>query len=235
MKSELAMIIITLAATCLPAIGQGDNIATADGANLNSSDDSGRVGASSDSGPEVLDEYDAVSAEDIQDLVEKGQMFAVRGNYRDSIRAFDRAAGLDPKNASIRVAKGNALSLDLARYNESILAYDAAIQIDPKDADAWAGKGDALASIGRREEAISAYSTAIEIDPKSAGAWRGKGDAMRKSGDLEGALKAYDRAIRVDPLDAGAWKGKSIALQALDRDSDAYDARVEARELGISI
>jgi len=229
------MIMIMLAAMCLPAVGQGDNVTPIDGANSKSSGDSGQVDASSDSDPEGLDESDAISAEDIQALVEKGQDFARMGNYRDSIRAFDRAAGLDPKNASIRVAKGNALSIDLARYNESIMAYDAAIQINPKDAGAWVGKGDALASLGRREEAISAYNMAIELDPQSSGAWMGKGDAMRKSGDFEGALKAYDRAIRVDPLDAKAWKGKSIALQALDRDSDAYDARFEARELGISI
>jgi tetratricopeptide (TPR) repeat protein len=232
MNFRLAVIMIALATVCLLAIGQADNITQAGSGSSRLSE------TSVSEGPEKsgdLNESDAVSAQDIQALVEKGRDFAHRGNYRDSIRAFDRVAGLDPKNASIRIAKGKALSEDLARYNESILAYEAAIQIDPKSADAWTGKGDALDSLGRHGDAVAAYDMAIDLDPGSGGAWRGKGDAMRNSGDYEGSLRAYDRAIRADPLDVRAWKGKSIALQALGRASGAYDARVEAKELGVSI
>ncbi len=98
-----------------------------------------------------------------------GEQFLGRLEYDQAYKHFDKAAKLDPENASAYFGKAEA-ALGIPQMEaEAILGlYKKAIELDPKNPQYL----DALASfcvdLGRFQDAEAAYNKAAELDPENA-------------------------------------------------------------------
>jgi tetratricopeptide (TPR) repeat protein len=82
-------------------------------------------------------------------LNEGRELFA-NGSYEEAVKAYNRAIELEPKNATLYIAKVPSLNMlaiitnNQSKRNESLEAIDTALQMDPKDPRAWELKGSVL-------------------------------------------------------------------------------------------
>ncbi|KAF5429756.1 Tetratricopeptide (TPR) repeat, partial [Candidatus Methanophagaceae archaeon] len=164
---------------------------------------------------------------DIVDLVPNGEQLHNLGVDLINLKmidyalvAYDKAIGLDPKDAYPWHGKGAALS-ELGEQEEAIQAYDKAIELDPKLAYPWNGKGNALSVSGKQEEAIQAYDKAIELNPKFADPWSGKGILFWRSNKMEKAKQTFKEAIEIFPKNLSLRSNYSELLIVLDKLGDA--------------
>ena len=160
--------------------------------------------------------------------VNKGFSLATLGRHQEAIACYDRAIGIEPREANTWFSKGIVLG-KLGRYQEAIACYDRALEIDPRFANAWYNKGVALGRLGKHKEAIACCDKAIEIDPRFAKAWNNKGVALGELGRHQEAIACYDRALEIDPRDAKGWLDKGGALSELGKYQEAiacYDRAI---------
>jgi tetratricopeptide (TPR) repeat protein len=149
-----------------------------------------------------------------------------KGDYENSIAAFDATLALNPNDPIAFYNKGIALD-HLGRYEEAIAAYDAALALDPDDPSTLNNKGIALDHLKRYEEAIAAYDAALALIPDHPAALSNKGSSLADLGRHEEAIAAYDAALALIPDYTSALYNKGNSLADLGRYEEAiaaYDA-----------
>ena len=87
----------------------------------------------------------------------------ILGRIKLSIRSFNKALQLSPKNIDALINKGSALHLS-EQYLDAIACYDKALKIDQKCSMALAYKGLSLGELGNLTESISCFKRALSID-----------------------------------------------------------------------
>jgi tetratricopeptide (TPR) repeat protein len=181
--------------------------------------------------------------QELQDLLDKGDLSINQSKYDEAIKALDKAIELCPKirtqeNTSIPdsicafpwVLKGKTL-YSMGKYDESIEVFDEAIRLDPNSTLAWIFEGDIFGILGKYDEAIKAFDEAIRLDSSLAVAWGGKGTALSGQGKHYEAMKCYDEAIKLDPNYATTWNDKGVALGSLGK----YDESIKAFDEAIRL
>jgi superkiller protein 3 len=137
-----------------------------------------------------------------------GSALAGLGRYNESLEAFNKSMGMDPKSIfQAWSEEGNALR-DMGKYEEAVEAYNKSIETALSEfasAKAWIGMGRTLDEMGKHDAAVKAY---------------------------EAAINDLDKTLQQSPLDAETWYLKGIALKALGNTSEADYAFAEAKELG---
>ncbi|MGR3295409.1 MAG: tetratricopeptide repeat protein, partial [Candidatus Bathyanammoxibius sp.] len=98
----------------------------------------------------------------------KGDALYGLHRYVQSLRSYDRALSIDPRNVEAWIKKGD-LSRTLGRFTEAIVAYDKAISIDSGVAKAWYAKASLLDIMGMKKEAEECHAKAVGLDPSIAG------------------------------------------------------------------
>jgi len=101
-------------------------------------------------------------------------------SYEEALGVYMQASTLDPDDARISNAKGNALDA-LERYEEALLAYDHALSL----------------SLKPYKETLIAYERNIRLD--SSLIYINKGQTLYKLKRYEEALAAYEQASRLNP------------------------------------
>jgi tetratricopeptide (TPR) repeat protein len=162
----------------------------------------------------------------------KGHILYDHGNYDESIKAYNKAIEIDPRDSLAWMSKGDNFKRQ-GKYDNAILAYDKAIKINPNSALVWSKKGAALMIKGKLDDAIKAYDKSIEIDP-SAIAWDNRGWALSYLGKYDEAIQSFIKAIEIDPTNASAWYNRGTALRAVHRKAEADIAFAKAKTLGYS-
>lgn len=69
---------------------------------------------------------------DLEDLIKKGQVLLVEGNFEEALSYFEQALLLDQKSAQIWNLKGATLR-SMGRYDEAIECFNKALELDPAD------------------------------------------------------------------------------------------------------
>jgi len=82
---------------------------------------------------------------------------AAGGRFDAAIKAYQHAARLEPRDASIFVEVGHLLAR-LGRLENALAAFDVACRLEPDEASAWASKAMILAALNRHEQALAALS-----------------------------------------------------------------------------
>jgi tetratricopeptide (TPR) repeat protein len=129
-----------------------------------------------------------------------------------AIEDYNEAIGLDPKNALVYGARGDAYSKK-GEWDRAIDDFTKAISLDPKDATAYYGaRGYAYSNKGDMDRAIDDFTKAISLDPKDATAYYGaRGYAYSNKGDMDRAIDDFTKAISLDPKDARATHNRGNA------------------------
>src|SRR5205823_3097296 len=169
--------------------------------------------------PDDVDGYArilALSPEDAELWVRKGDAHRRRNEPDEAQSAFDRALRVDPDRKD--ALEGKALTyLAVDEPQRALRCLDRVIQIDPYDSDAWRLRGDVLAAAKRNDEALRSYDEAIRQRDADANAWYGRAEVLRRIGRSVDAVYAYDRAVELSPKSVKPHTGRLEALRNLAR------------------
>lgn len=134
----------------------------------------------------------------VPDQLDDAEELIADGNYEEalqycdeSIKSYDKAIELDPRDAAAWNNKGIALS-KLGYYLEGVRCYEEAININPKYSEVWNNKANALSNLGRHNESLESYYKAIELNPEYASAWYNLGNELDELGRYNEAIEAFD-------------------------------------------
>jgi tetratricopeptide (TPR) repeat protein/predicted small secreted protein len=172
-------------------------------------------------------------------FLDRGIVFAVRGEYDLAVADFSEAIDRDPDLWSAWMLRGRAwyagashvtsvgdnfsslvttfttgkkVSEDRkAAYDRAIADFTQAIRLDPYSAMAYVERGDAYNAKGDYDRAIADYSRAIGLDPEDAAAYNDRGLAYVYKGDYDQAIADFSRAIGLDPEYAAAYNNRGLA------------------------
>ena len=167
-------------------------------------------------------------------FLDRGMMFAARGEFQMAIRDFDEAIRINPNLAAAYILRGMALTASvshvtgmddnftnvttLARQavteeqvhvlNLAIADFTLVIRLEPNYAGAYNNRGLAHRDGGNLDLAIADFNQAIRLDPNYASAYSNRGIAHFDRGNLDLALADHDHAIRLDPNYVPAYSNR---------------------------
>jgi tetratricopeptide (TPR) repeat protein len=188
-------------------------------------------------------------------FLDRGILFASRGDYRTAIADFTEALELDSNLGAAYLLRGRALyasastvssvganfssvgtvttlgqaaSAEQVRvFEQAIADFSQALKLDPNNAKIYVERGNAYGDKGDNDRAIADYDQAIRLNPNFAEAYSNRGNAYLSKGDHDRAIADYDQAIRLNPNFAEAYynRGNSYYVK---RDYDRAIADYEA-------
>src|SRR5580700_7517271 len=159
--------------------------------------------------PQTQSKADPVEAARLNNL---GAAYMNQQLFEKGLKAFQQAAGLDPKLAIARLNEGIAL-LNLQKIDEAKAALEDALRQDPKNPNAWYNLGLLAKNTGDAQAAIDAFKHVIEIDASDADSWYFLGSSYVQAKQFSQAIEAFQHALQLNPLHASAEFGLARAYQ----------------------
>ena len=191
-----------------------------------------------------------------QMFLDKGIMFAMRGDYDIAIEEFTEAIRVNPEMPTAYMLRGRALFASVSKvitvegnfdnvltvtpekvsveqiqiYDKAIEAYSRAIELGHNKAEAYIERGGAYADKGDFDCAIKDYNRAIRLDPNLAKAYIYRGTLYCAKGDYDKAIADYNQALRLKPNFADAYVNRGSAhMWKRDFDTAIVDYEVALR------
>jgi len=184
---------------------------------------------------------------DTENWVTKGNKFFEANNYEEAIKCYEKAAQLDPNDASAFYNWGLALSSqaeiskDASLYESACEKCEKATQLDPNDASAFYNWGVAhfrLAEISKDasqyESACEKYDKATQLDANYAFAFYNWGFALfrlakiNKDEGFQKKLKTFDKASgKIDDPDINLIKGELYFILYQTEKKQEYENEVK--------
>ncbi len=127
-----------------------------------------------------------------------------------ALAALSEAIELDPRDAVIRVDRGNVRFVQ-REYKQAIADFSEAIRLDPGYAAGYSNRGFAWSALGEPDKAISDFNAAVRLQANFARAYNGRGHAFQAKGMIDTAIADFDEAIRLDPNYVAAYENRSAA------------------------
>jgi len=180
--------------------GSGSDGNGASGGQESDSGNSGSGSYSSDSG--TSSGSNGGSAEDGILWRIKGDDLFTKGQYNESVAAYEKAISYDPFSLKAWRGKGIAL-LSLNRTADAGNAFRQALKLDPGDASTYALLGDARFAAGEFADAAEQYLKALAMNPNSAGV----------SEKLAAAYAAEKSGLTVEAGTSGNVSGTTVPTE----------------------
>ena len=150
----------------------------------------------------------------------RGISLADNSDYKDAVKYFDIAVGLNPKNEIAYHWRGYVNDY-LSNYGTAIDDYSKAIQLNPKDFMLYRRRGWSYRALGKYEMSVADYNKAIQINPKDYDTYIGLGDTFCRMYNFNAALFDYNEAIKINPLKTYGYNGRGCAYESMDNYSAA--------------
>ncbi len=132
--------------------------------------------------------------------------------FEKALKAFERAATLDPKFPIAPMNQGIAL-LNLGRIDAARKLLEQAAKQIPSDPHAWYNLGMLEKNSANSQAAVDAFRRVTEIDPNDADTWYFLGASYAQNKQYAEAIDAFQQALKLNPLHASAEFGLSRAYQ----------------------
>jgi tetratricopeptide (TPR) repeat protein len=160
-------------------------------------------------------------------FLDRGILFAIRGDWELAIADFTEAIKLDSTLAAAWAFRGRALIASVsfileigkdfsgisgiavdaknitaeqkAGYNKAIADYTQAIKLNPNFAPAYKDRGTAYSFSGDYDKALADFNQALRLNPNDPTVYQGRGNIYSFQGDDTRALADYNRSINVSP------------------------------------
>jgi Flp pilus assembly protein TadD len=187
--------------------------------------------------------------EDADAYVERGTIYAGKGEHERALADYGEAIRLSPEGPEPYVARaalharlGNSAQArsDFARaaegWTKTIELFTGATPglrgwAYSRRAEAYTGMGDLVKAEADHDQAIAEYTSAIQADPEDANAYRGRGDAHCRQGAFDQAVADYDQAVELDPTSALAYFKRGNAYARLGDEARAQADQQSALRL----
>lgn len=101
------------------------------------------------------------SPEEMQVLLEVGQIYYLRGEYENAEKVFRGALVLSPGNGDLFAAAGAACHVQ-KKHDEALAFYEKALDACPAESCAKSNRAELMLLAGNKEEAIAELKATIE-------------------------------------------------------------------------
>ena len=152
----------------------------------------------------------------------RGDAYAVKGDYVRAIKDYDQAIHLMPDYALAYKNRGIAHGTR-GDYDLAIEDFGQALILKPDDASAFNSRGIAYGTKGDNDRAIQNFDQAIRLQPGFADALNNRGSAYDNKGDFEHGIADFNEAIRLNPGYALAFKNRAMAYYL----TEDYDRSIQ--------
>jgi len=151
-------------------------------------------------------------------------------DYRDALRAYDRAVELEPWRAETRRRYASAL-LESGAVQEGIAQLHTALQIEPGNPATLVEFATAASHARRYRDACHALNAAVASDARNADAYVQRAFVRLHLNDVRNAWADAETGVRL-----GAWlTGETAAAIADARSHDTATARQRATGLAVRL
>ena len=185
-------------------------------------------------------------------FLDRGIMYASRGEYGKAIADFTEAIRLNPNMGAAYMLRARALfasvsyvtevgddfsgvstsstigersSLEQMRVFERVVAdFTRAISLDPYNPRTYAERGLVYSDKGDFNQAIADFNQAIRLDPHYAVAYNNRGYVYLIMSDYISAIADFSQAIMLYPNFSGAYANRGVAyIYRRDYDRAIFD------------
>lgn len=133
-----------------------------------------------------------------------------------TVKALPTAAKVDPRQATVHMARGNDLYKE-GKYPQALAEFTQALHHDRKNADIWNNRGLAYKMLGDADKAIEDFTTAILLDNSHIDAYFNRAAVYYNKGDYKRALADNTHVIEIRPGYAPAYNNRGT-LYSLRKD-----------------
>jgi Flp pilus assembly protein TadD len=146
---------------------------------------------------------------DLASFYERGQRYALNGDFALAIKSFDEVIRLDPKHAGALNDRCWAQGM-IGALHDALADCNEALRISPNYVDALDSRGLVNLKLGMLKMAIADYDAALRIDPKHASSLYGRGIAKLRSGNVDSGHSDINAAKAIQPTIADEFAGYGI-------------------------
>lgn len=123
----------------------------------------------------------------------RGNAYAVSGNYQQAIIDYTRAIALNPRYAGTYANRGTVYR-NMGKYQQALSDYSRAIELEPENTMAYSNRGDTYNKLGNYQDAIRDYGMAIRLNPQFGEVYYKLGTLYSGIGDTNQAVVHYKKA-----------------------------------------
>ncbi|MDR1220220.1 MAG: tetratricopeptide repeat protein [Treponema sp.] len=183
-------------------------------------------------------------------FLDRGVMFASRGEYDMAVADFTDAIALDLDLQTAWMLRGRALYASASHvidvgedfssvgvittvgavtseakkavYDRVIADFTQALRLDPNNANAYRERGNAYNDMGEHDRAIADYNQALRLNPDYVAAYINRGNAYSDKGEHDQAIADYTQAVRINPNYTWAYNNRGLSYS----DIGEYDRAI---------
>jgi tetratricopeptide (TPR) repeat protein len=168
-------------------------------------------------------------------FLDRGILFATRGDFALAIEDFTEAIKLNPDFASAYLLRSRALLASVSKvtdiaddfssissirnytaankpvYDKALADANTAIKLDYTSYNAYRLRGSLYIDMGNYDRAIADYNQMLRITPEDADAYIRRGGAYWGKKDYDRTIADFTQAIRIDPNNANAYNNRGLA------------------------
>ena len=159
-----------------------------------------------------------------------GNIYLARGNYEESVAAFQRSIKLDASSAEAQNNLGEALG-ELKQYPRALEAFQQAVGLDGGFLKARYNMGVTYDHLGQLKYSEFVYRLLIRDHPDFALAYDGLAVSLSKSGRAHDAIPLHQRAISLEPKDASFYYNFAVSYLVLGEFKKAQEQQQRLHDL----
>jgi tetratricopeptide (TPR) repeat protein len=157
-----------------------------------------------------------------------GSSYLLLGDLDQAQRAFELAAGLNPRSPAPQERLGRVLGMR-GNYADAEKAYDASLAITPDYAAALNGLAEILAKNGKAKQASARIDRQITAHPKSSQLYVAKAEFCIAQKDWACAEHSYQQTLALNPYYVNGYLALAHVYAASDRPQGMIQAYEAAR------
>ena len=163
----------------------------------------------------------SLSAENYELFFSKGILSFNQGNYKEALKAFDKAADLKPDLVEIQYYLG-LTHTELENNKEALKAFEKVISADPTYPRVHYDLGVVYYRLGHYPKALKEFEIAEKQEPKRAMLYYFKAHIFYLQNKFSESLPLFTKAGELDPgLKQTTHFFRGLALLKLDRQEDS--------------
>ena len=145
-----------------------------------------------------------------------GSSYLLLGDKDQAQRAFELAAGLNPRSAAAQERLGHVQAMG-GNYAEAENAYEKSLAITPDYAPALKGLGDILAKEGKAKQAGARIDSQIKVQPKAFQLYVAKAEFCIAQQDWSCAEHSYQQTLALNPYYVNGYLALAHIYAATNR------------------